>query len=87
MNVVKSDAYIGKIGDQYTPLDINSDKVRDLLMRDAHGIYVKYGNQNSSYPNANTYTRYYGYDVNHFFSSWYIDSYASLLKDQYPAYD
>jgi hypothetical protein len=42
VNVVASDEYDTKIGKNYKLLDINKDKVDDVLMRDAHTVYVKY---------------------------------------------
>ncbi|HCB52032.1 TPA: hypothetical protein DEP21_05740 [Patescibacteria group bacterium] len=68
-------------------MDLNRDGYLDVLMWDAHSIYVKYGKQKSIYENSkpNVYTKYYDYDSSSLFSSsWYIDSYDQLLDQVYP---
>ncbi|MDR0607403.1 MAG: hypothetical protein LBG52_03435 [Candidatus Peribacteria bacterium] len=47
--VVYSESNATKIGKQYYTTDLNKDKVEDMILRDSHNVYIKYGNQNESF--------------------------------------
>jgi len=90
INVVKSDSYIEKIGDNYKVFsgnvtqDLNQDSLVDVLSWDTHGVYIKYSHQ-QSLPKAQASLQ--SYDKNYYVYDWwsrYIPSYHALLWAAYP---
>lgn len=49
-----------KVQNTYFVADINQDKSDDVIMRDLHNVYVKYGKQNADFmPMGTVYSKYY----------------------------
>jgi len=61
VNVVMSNDHIQSIGKNYMSHDINGNGSKDIIMRDAQNIYIKYANQNSITNSDKTiyHSRYY----------------------------
>lgn len=63
--VVYSETNAENIGKRYFEQDINNDKVNDLILRDNHSVYLKYGNQNTNFTTTEKYySEYYLYKIN-----------------------
>jgi len=67
VNVVNSQQVTNTIGKNYLQLDMNNDGTKDILLRDANTVYIKYADQHDEQlsPNGNhlttTYTKYFAY--------------------------
>ena len=70
-NVLYSQSQTQKVQNSSYLFDLNQDGVEDVIMRDQHSVYVKYGKQNELFPPA-VGTRY---------SKFYTTSVIASLND------